>query len=129
MSRPVIFVLFFIMVFMYGCGKKGPPVLVESRPQPAADLRAVVEKEAVRLSWTVPEGNTGFIIYRMKKTGGKCSKCPPKYQRLDNVTVNGRKMTYLDKSGQSGVYYIYTVAGYSRNGSSGGDSNTVEVFY
>lgn len=45
-----------ILGLLGACGRVGPPVPPEDRlPRPVADLRAVVEEGAIRLTWTNPD--------------------------------------------------------------------------
>src|SRR4029453_3792433 len=72
------------------CGKKSPPVVPEHRaPQPVAELAAVVDEAAIRISWGPTNrraDNTrlrGFTVMRLFRVGDSGAGDPKSAMRVD----------------------------------------------
>jgi len=137
------FFLFVTVLWIFSCGKKGPPVPPrEVAPPGVPVLVMTVEADDVILSWGVPEGSRrvisklgGFFIYRSKQSirAAECKGCPILFTRIGTVPYKGEKpgtgtITYIDAL-EKGYRYIYKVTVHSKAGLTSGDSNLVEFVH
>ena len=131
-----------ILVFS-ACGAKGPPKPpIQDEPPVVSDLSYVVEKESVKLSWTVPQKDgkrpsnlAGFKIFRFKQTfaEAECKTCPPQFVEIWDLPIVDKlegeapqdKMVFSE-SIEPGYRYVYKLAVYLTNGVVGSDSNVVD---
>lgn len=138
-----------LLVGALGCGKKGPPVAPESTtPAAIHDLRAVVAKGMVLLSWTIPGENTddskladlsGFKVFRGETTFDtpECPNCPERFRELadidyrrtlpDNVSVANNTVEFADGEVSDRTIYTYKVLSYNSYGVFSEGSNTVRI--
>ena len=121
------------LLFMPGCGKKGPPTL-PSPPKPALiESPAVVyqPETGVRLTWMVAGSTkdlTGFVLMRGDEKFGEtqCRSCADFYQplaKLDleqaSVPKEKNKYQFVDETVESNWRYYYQIAPFYRNGATG----------
>jgi hypothetical protein len=133
--------LVLLVILGTGCGRKRPPVPPSRQAPPAVeDLRAVVEGDEVRLTWTIPEMTrkarsavSGVAVYRSKVplTQPYCPACPILFERADEVSLKRfsglkavDKQFYIEKI-EKGFQYTYKINVYDRYGAEGEDSNRV----
>lgn len=141
--------LIFVMIgtgFLNACGIKGPPVPPRRyRPPAVTDLSYKVEKETLRLTWTVPSGTekekvnlTGCNVYRSMRpfSDADCKNCPAPYKEVANVPVqrggnDGKPVGKLQYSEilAGGFDYTFKVICYTDNEIFGDDSNIVNFKY
>ena len=133
-------VLFFVIS---ACGMKGPPKPPQRDEPPVVnDLSYLIEKESVKLSWTIPKKNgkrpsnlAGFKIFRFRQTfvAAECKTCPPQFMVIWDLPIVDKqsggvpqdRMTFSDAI-ESGYRHVYKVAVYLSDGVVGGDSNVVD---
>jgi hypothetical protein len=132
MKHTVIIFLLAGLLFMPGCGKKGPPSLA-SPPKPALIENPAVAYQpgtGVRLTWMVAGSTkslTGFVLTRGDEKFGEtqCRSCSDFYQPLANPDLKqasvakGKKYQYVDKTVEGGWRYYYQIAPSYRNGAIG----------
>ncbi len=127
----------FILLGGVACGKKGPPVPPKAIvPQSVKDLKGEVIQEQVRLSWTIPEGEKRFRLFKAAEplTEEPCPDCPVRFtKRVDIdiaeskvVDIEGDKVIYRD-SIEPGNRYVYKIVVISEDGVKSGDSNIVFI--
>ncbi len=135
-----IFLRLFICFILLGgiaCGKKGPPVPPKAIvPQSVKDLKGEVIQERIRLSWTIPEGENLFRLFKAIKPLAEepCPGCPVRFtERFDidiadpkTVHIEGKQVIYWDAI-EPGNRYVYKVIVISEDGVESGDSNIVFV--
>ena len=105
------------------------------------DLSYRIEKDTVKLSWTVPQTEkgkppvTGFVIQRSKQALPlpECPNCPVYYAEVGDVPVRsdgtkpGEPRTVVfAQTIESGYRYIYRLRAYNDDEAFGRNSNTVE---
>jgi len=134
----------FLILAVVVCGRKSPPVPASYQELPVVgDVTAGLEKNNLRLSWTLPEckGNpddqvSGFFVYRYmgKKASLECKDCPVQFQRVAEIplrdmdTMLKSKIIYQETL-LPGQYYYYRVSCYSKTGDEGDMSKTVKIDY
>ncbi len=141
-----IFMLFSVVCFTTGCGRKAPPRPPDLvSPLSVNDLGKRIDGDALQLTWTIPEGNkkdktqlAGFAVYRSKLSvaDGDCTNCPLIFEKIGDVSVynsdehEGRKNTsvFYDTL-EMGYSYTYKVVGYTKNDVKSGDSNSIQFYY
>ena len=131
-----------IMLFS-ACGMKGPPKPPsQDEPPVVNDLSYEIEKESVKLSWTIPQKGgkrpsrmVGFKIFRFKQTfkEAECETCPPQFEEIWDLPIVDKRegevpqdKMFLTDSLESGYRYVYKVRVYLNNGVMGSDSNVVD---
>jgi len=132
-----------ISLFLFGCGKKGPPVPPRQIALPAVnDLVSVLEDDRVILTWTVPENKekkgpfiTGFVVHKAKNPvqENDCKNCPVRYTAVAEIMAGSKgksgKMEYMGQL-EKGFKYFFKVTAFSEGTASGSrDSNVVEFIY
>ncbi len=139
MYRVVIWGVFFIFLFLSGCGKKAPPVYSNAYMPKAVLLEFYIKDEVVTLSFT-PDyfGETssgsleGYIIYKSSSLSNAetCENCPVVFKKAGTVYLRNRqkKAVYREKM-EKGYKYHYKVAGFSSNGIFSDDSNIILFEY
>jgi len=138
-------ILIIFALFLSDCGKKAPPI-PPRHPQPPAvnDLRAIIVRDKVMLTWTIPRekekiisGLAGFIVHRSKKllSASDCRDCPVLFKRIADIPIEVRASRYLKKGNMTytetlkkGYRYIYKVTVYTK-GATSSDSNYVYFIY
>jgi predicted small lipoprotein YifL len=143
-ARPVVWLI--ALFVAAACGIKGPPVAPQRTPPAAVgNLRAVVDGQQIRLSWSVPQaavdgssGLSGFYLFRWRSSldEAACNNCPRTFERVADIDAqNGQAQDggQLAFSGQDtlqgGYRYAYKVVGYSADGLKSADSNMLNFDY
>lgn len=139
--------IFLLAVLLLGaCGVKGPPVPPERTPPPAVkDLRAVVDGEEIRFSWSVPKaavggpsGLKGFFLFRWRGSleSEDCPNCPRVFERLADIDVQSGRPEGDERLGfehaeglQAGFRYAFKLLGYAPGGVKSADSNVLDFDY
>lgn len=121
------------LLFMPGCGKKGPPTLA-SPPKAALVEDPVVMYQpgtGVRLTWSVigmTQNLAGFSLTRGDERFGEtqCRACSDFYQPLANLDLEQasgakeqNKYQFVDATVESGWRYYYQIAPLYTNGAKG----------
>jgi len=138
-------ILIIFALFLSDCGRKAPPI-PPRHPQPPAvnDLSAIMVRDKVMLTWTIPRekekvisGLAGFIVHRSKKllSSSDCKDCPALFKRIANIPIEVKASRYLKKGNMTytetlkkGYRYIYKVTVY-QEGATSSDSNYVYFIY
>jgi predicted small lipoprotein YifL len=136
-----ILTLFFLVISLSCCGKKGPPIPPDALPLlPVTDLNAELFENEIELSWTAQAGRgasvpDGFRIYRSKKplVDPECPECPDVFEMVSELAVafslwgwTERLINYHEIL-EKGHIYRYRIIAYTFSGLTSEWSNTVEV--
>jgi len=137
-------ILSVFVLFVSGCGKKAPPVPPHQKKSAVNDLRANIDGDTLKLTWTIPREKgeimprlSGFIVYRSKMlhSDSDCKNCPVLFKRVANIPIEVRASGYMKKgtitypeSPEKCYRYIYKVIVY-RKGITSSDSNYVDLIY
>jgi predicted small lipoprotein YifL len=131
------------ILFLAGCGKKGPPVPPDiAPPPPVENLKANLSGNRAQLSWEAPESGDsaaepdGYLVYRSKKSAeSDCGDCPDIFEKVADVSAKtgifrglADTATYSETL-EKGYVYRYKVMVYSDRGPASDYSNTVEVSF
>jgi len=131
----ILLVFSFLMVFQYGCGKKGDPVPSSGgRVETVSDLTAYLKNDRIELCWSIDEPQLegiNFKIFRAANETSGCSNCPPKYEMLAEIDAKSAKteqgtFRYEDRDLKRGLVYQYYVI-VVKDSKCSDASNTVEV--
>ena len=136
--------IFFLFLVVSGCGVKTSPVPPKSvAPDAIGDLRYTVEQGVATLQWSVPKGKAagtaglaGFLVYRATTPSDQpiCDGCPVLFRQIANISAEpyllddaeSKVATYRQEL-ESGLWYLFKVIAYAKNGQRGPDSNRVEI--
>ena len=131
-----------LLLVIHGCGKKGDPcVRSVSSPEAVSDLRASLEGDSVRLSWTATGEVEDIGRIRILRNGirvgaGECPGCPRAYEQIADVNPedlktmgSGKGFSYRDYSVERGYDYLYKIAVDYSDGKNGVESTTAEVTF
>ncbi len=142
-----LLILGLTVLISWGCGKKAPPVALESIiPAPVADLRALSREGGAYLVWTFPAKNadgskledlSGFKVYRRERSlsSSGCAECPQKFEPVAVIDpqyprgtwVEGGRVLWRDESIQPQKEYIYFVLAYNSYKAASPESNQVKL--
>ena len=139
MRRAILLVLGALAVG--ACGRKSAPLAPELvRPEPPADLAAVVTPDGVRLSWLRPlhysggkqmNDLDGFDIERTPGDGP-----PADFSKIGTVQLEDqtrfrkeRRLEWTDKSAEPGRRYLYRVTAFTLDGYRSRSAGPVAVQY
>lgn len=135
-----------LVVFLLGCGVKGPPVPPRAEPlAPITDLSYRIEKGWVIMNWSLPGEEqtkgpmvTGYIVKRAQSSlsSPDCPNCPLAFERVARMTIQqarsqeygGRRAVYSEAL-KAGFKYTYNIKAFSDSGQISDDSNLVEFEY
>ena len=123
-------------LLMTGCGRKAPPVAPQQNPPPAVDdLRADLEHDLVKLSWSHnPEnwGATSYVVLRAQTDLSRpaCPGCPLVFQKAGTVQVakvlrRTKHNLSFSQTLMTGFTYTFKVRPVFGSGAQGPDSNLV----
>lgn len=137
-----------LISLLAGCGKKGPPLPLESNvPAAVSDLRAWPRDGAVFLGWTVPTQNVegsklesllGFRVFRLDRSlDSSCPECPANFRSVAEIDIDypqgarieRGKVLWQDTAVKPRTEYTYFVLPYNFYKSPGPESNRVKVFW
>jgi uncharacterized protein len=149
LKRKIIpFILSLILgIALWGCGKKGPPVALESVvPEPVKDLRGFVKDDGLFLTWSFPSSNMdgtrlrdlqGFKVFRQSRPLGSssCPDCPVKLEPVEDIDLKyprgarleGQRVWWQDYTIQLQNEYTYVVVAYNQYKTPSLDSNRVKL--
>ncbi len=143
----VIILIGVILIFVGGCGVKGPPVPWGTVvPKRIVDLEAISREERLLLEWTSPKESTDktplinlakFQILRSEGIliAGECRGCGEKTAVVYEMTVDGKeemrgkKISILFEDQEARKVYVYQVVSINRRGYPGSPSNPVTVYW
>lgn len=122
--------LVLLAVTIAGCGKKGDPTAMGTKPEPkVSELRAFRSDNGFHVQWPVREGQGGDTLFRLEKSaldpeGGECPGCPRKFETVVEMkadsktcgTGRNRQCRYEDNDAKSGSLYIYKLYACDRSG-------------
>jgi uncharacterized protein len=134
-------------IALYGCGKKGPPVALESIfPEPVKDLRGWAKDEGLYLTWTFPSRNIdgtllkdlgGFRVFRQSRPlgGASCPDCPSKLEPVEEIDLKyprgarleGQRVWWQDNTAKFQNEYVYVVTAYNHYKTPSLESNRVKL--
>lgn len=133
-----VIAFFFLVMFQYGCGKKGDPMPPRAEKIKAiSNLMAHLAGDKIELRWSIDDQNfenIKFRIFRSMMGENDCLNCPQKYEKIaefdtkDAKTVEGERNTFLyhDKDLKRGWVYRYRIV-IVKNSVDSDISNTAEV--
>lgn len=110
-----------LCLFIFACGKKGPPTLkTYAKPEVPTLLSALHKEDTIILSWSYPDNLratlSGFQIVRAENKG---------FERL--AALGNDTSTFIDRDFGVNRTYTYKVVAESLKGVSSNDSNTITV--
>jgi len=131
----VIVLLFFLGFLCGACGKKAPPNPPLKKELPLVkDLRAVVEADGVRLTWTIGEADkdvVGFYVYRSKPRPevSDCPGCTRDFELITSLKVREGESRFqvVDPYRESRGRFYYQVVPFDKQDHAGPDSNEARV--
>jgi len=146
---PAILLGFLFLCGGGGCGKKAPPMALESTmPGAVSDLRPWSREGGVFLTWSLPKKNVdgsrledlwGFKVFRQSRplTPYPCPECPSKFQTVAEIDmeylrgarVEGGSILWQDTSVKVQTEYRYHVRAYNFYKSPSPESNQVRIFW
>lgn len=132
-----------------GCGKKGPPMALESTmAAPVEDLRAFSREGKLFLAWSIPGRNTdgsrlqdllGFQVYRQERplAPAPCADCPLRFTLAAEIDleyprqarIEGGRVLWEEKGLASAREYIYFVVAVNSYKTPSPESNRAVVFW
>lgn len=136
-----------ILVLIFGCGKKGPPVPWDSVvPKRILNLVATPRDGRILLEWTSPKENTdkspltdlvGFRILRSEGIliDGECRGCSEKATIVKEVEIKikedpkGKRFSVFINNHDPKKVYIYQVVSVNKRGYLSSPSNPVTVYW
>jgi len=141
------FLFFIVVMFLAGCGRKGPLKPPEALvPAPVADLRVVQQGGQFLVSWSRPSGEEGggalrdlarFLLFRREilPPGEDCEECADAYRLLRSidleyprgVTVSGGRYFLHDADLTEGTTYRYKVLSLKQDGTASRASNRADA--
>jgi predicted small lipoprotein YifL len=136
-----ILTVFFLVISLSCCGKKGPPIPPDTVPLlPVTNLDAKLFDNLLELSWTAQAGRgmavpDGFRIYRSKRSlvNPECPECPDVFEMVSEMAVafslwgwTERQINFHETL-EDGYIYRYKVIAYTYRGLTSEWSNMVEV--
>ena len=130
--------------FLFGCGRKGPPVPRRAIiPPPIQDLKAEIEEEKILLTWSIPKqggapmgGLTRFTVlgHREASATPPCPGCPLSFKEIDEILLANPAPARIDADRvyyavrfDSGFWYAFKVVSYHKSGGVSDASNIVRV--
>ena len=127
-----------VLMILWACGKKAPPVAPHEKPLTAvADLKGVIHQDSVKLSWSHDPANRDAVRYvvllaREVISRPPCAECPLEFQKTGTVQVAGslRKEKHnleFSETVTAGFRYSYSVRPVTASGHQGPDSNIVVI--
>jgi predicted small lipoprotein YifL len=137
-----IFFVFFFVLSLAGCGRKGRMVPPEALiPGPVSDLRTAQKGERFQVSWVPPsreEGGralkdlAGFRLFKREvlPPGEDCEACPDAYRLLKEIDLEypqdvrslAGRLFFSDAAVLAGTTYQYKIISFRKDGTSSRDS-------
>lgn len=138
-----------LLLFLGGCGKKGPPVAPETIfPAAVSDLRAWPREGVVFLAWSLPTRNAdgskledllGFKVLRHERPldSSSCPECPQNFKVVAEIDVDyplgaridGGRVLWQDPAIKPQQEYTYFILAYNFHKSASSESNRVNIFW
>lgn len=126
-----------LMILLFACGKKGPPIPETFTPPPVVEgLQIILEDNMAMLRWPIPEWEekgedflAGFFVYRSKTAAEKtCADCPVRFKKVAEIQIknNTSAGSYTEQL-EAGFQYSFKVSGYTDSGHEGEKSETVTI--
>lgn len=123
-------------LLMAGCGRKAPPVAPQqSSPLAVEDLRADLDHDTVKLSWShIPEnwGAKAYVVLRAQTDLSRpaCPGCPLVFQKAGTVPVakvlrREKHVLNFSQTLMGGFQYSFKIRPVFGSGAQGPDSNLV----
>ncbi|MCK5310706.1 MAG: hypothetical protein KAJ62_01265 [Desulfobacteraceae bacterium] len=125
----LVFVLFLSVLIFSGCGKKGPPEMIEKSQEklkPIENFQYQIKDGNVLLTW---ESNyklaiDGFDMYMAKQNIKKCQGCPVVFIKIDFLAPNVNK---YQKDLKQGYRYFFKIITSGANNIKSNDSETIKI--
>jgi hypothetical protein len=148
LERKTTILLFLILgIALWGCGKKAPPVALESTvPEPVSDLRAWAKDDGLFLTWGFPSRNMdgtrltdlqGFRVFRQSRPWGSssCPDCPSKLEPVEEIDLKylrgarleGQRVWWQDNTVQLQNEHTYVVVAHNKYKTPSLDSNRIKI--
>jgi len=100
-------ILIIFVLLVLGCGKKAPPVPPhQTKPPTINDLRASIDGDTLKLTWTIPKEKGGvisgvsrFIVCRSKMlhSDSNCKNSPVLFKRVADILTEVCASGYIKK--------------------------------
>jgi hypothetical protein len=116
-------------VVLSGCGKKGPPEMIEKSQEiikPVENLKYQVSNNNILLSW---ESNyktaiNGFEMFMAKQDIEKCKGCPVVFIKIDFLSPD---VNEYQKDLKKGYRYFFKIVTTVRDNIKSKDSETIKI--
>lgn len=126
-----------LMILLFACGKKGPPIPETFNPPPVVEgLQIILENNMAMLRWPIPEWEekgkdflAGFFVYRSQTAAEKtCEDCPVRFKKVADIQIKNNTCagSYTEQL-EAGFQYSFKVSGYTDSGYEGEKSETVMI--
>jgi len=128
-------------VFAVNCGKKSGPVCPQGiKPSAVSDVNAHIRGLGIDVSWTVAEGESDEVNFRILKSklkADECLTCPREYFIIDKLSYQnpklkrneGNGLTYRDADVKNGYSYSYVVVTCTASENCSDESNHADVVF
>ncbi len=129
---PCLPLIIILVILVYGCGKKMPPIPPDSLvPGEARNFTVQQDGQALLLQWLIPKVNIdgqpltdiqGFQILRSRQSMFSTAACPTEMFPLAKIDlafpqagkVQGEQVSYRDDNPEPGYQYFYQILGYDQ---------------
>ena len=125
----LVFVLFFSGFVFSGCGKKGPPKMIEKsekKLQSVDNINYQIKGSQIVLKWEsdYKQAIEGFEIFMARQNIKKCQGCPVVYVRIDSVADD---VNQDEKELKKGYRYFFKIITSGTNNIKSSDSEIVKI--
>lgn len=122
--------VFFFSGFVFsGCGKKGPPEMIEKSVKilkPVDNINYQIKDSQIVLKWDsdYKQAIEGFEIFMAKQNIKECQGCPVVFVRIDSVADD---VNYYEKELIKGYRYFFKIITSGTNDIKSSDSEIVKI--
>ena len=112
-----------------GCGKKGPPEMIEKAQEklkPVKNLSYQIQTSTILLKWESDYKQTiaGFEIFMAKQNIKKCQGCPVVFIKIDSLSSDANK---YQKELEIGNRYFFKIVTIGAKDIKSIDSETIKI--
>ena len=130
----LFFVLFIFGLLLFGlvftgCGKKGPPEMIEkaqAKLKPVNNFSYQIQTSTILLKWESDYKQTiaGFEIFMAKQNIKKCQGCPVVFIKIDSLSSDANK---YQKELENGNRYFFKIVTIGAKDIKSIDSETIKI--